>query len=134
MFYTGLVSHLLGIETSNQAARDPLQGGLYENFVILEILKSQYNLGKRPQLYFYRDTHGNEVDLIIKKQRQLIPVEIKSSATFTKNFLKGIDRFRDLVKDRCRNGYVLYNGDDSYQLNNIFIQNILIDGITPLEN
>ena len=131
---TGLVSHLLGIETSNQAARDPLRGGLYENFVILEILKSQYNLGKRPQLYFYRDTHGNEVDLIIKKQRQLIPVEIKSSATFTKSFLKGIDRFRDLVKDRCRNGYVLYNGDDSYQLNNIFIQNILIDGITPLEN
>jgi uncharacterized protein len=129
---TGLVSHLLGIQASNQAARDPLRGGLYENFVILEMLKSHYNLGKRPQFYFYRDTHGNEVDLIIKKERQLIPVEIKSAATFTKSFLKGIERFRDLVKDRCGNGYVLYNGEDSYQLNNIFIQNILVHGIAPL--
>jgi len=125
---TGLVSHLLGIETSNQAKRDPLRGGLYENFVILEILKSQYNLGIRPQLFFYRDTHGNEVDLLIKKQRQLIPIEIKSGATFTKDFLKGIEQFRNLTKDRCRNGYVLYDGDERYQLDDISIQNILIHG------
>lgn len=129
---TGLVSHLLGIETSGQAGRDPLRGGLYENFVILEILKSHYNLGRRPHLYFYRDTHGNEVDLVIKKQRQLIPVEIKSAATFTKDFLKGIEKFRTLTKDRCRDGYVLYNGDDNYQLKDISIQNILIHGFAPL--
>jgi len=83
-------------------------------------------------LYFYRDTHGNEVDLIIKNQKQLIPVEIKSAATFTKDFLKGIEQFRNLVKNRCGNGYILYNGDDGFQLNNIFIQNILIHSITPL--
>src|SRR4030042_1384072 len=128
----GLASHLLGIETSDQASRDPLRGGLYENFVILEILKSQYNLGIRPQLFFYRDTHGNEVDLVIKKQRQLIPIEIKSGATFTKDFLKGIEQFRNLVKNRCGNGYVLYNGDDGFQVNNIFIQNILIHSIATL--
>lgn len=125
---TGLVSHLLGIETSNQAKRDPLRGGLYENFVILEILKSQYNLGIRPQLFFYRDTHGNEVDLLIKKQRQLIPIEIKSGSTFTKDFLKGIGHFRNLTKDRCRNGYVLYDGEERYQLDDISIQNIMIHG------
>ncbi|MGM0454469.1 MAG: ATP-binding protein [Thermodesulfobacteriota bacterium] len=125
---TGLVSHLLGIETTDQAKRDPLRGGLYENLIILEILKSLYNRGRRPQLYFYRDTHGNEVDLIIKKQRQLIPVEIKSAETFTRNFLKAIERFSNIAYDRCRDGYIFYNGAESFRLKNISIQNPLIHG------
>jgi len=123
---TGLVSHLLGIETLNQARRDPLRGGLYENFVILEILKSHFNQGMRPDLFFFRDTHGNEVDLIIRQQRRLIPIEIKSAHTFTNNFLKSIRKFRKLAKDRCNNGYVFYNGEDKYELDNISVQNILI--------
>ncbi len=123
---TGLVSHLLGIETENQVKRDPLRGGLYENFIILEILKAQYNQGRRPELFFFRDTHGNEVDLIIKQQRQLIPIEIKSSATFTKDFLKGINGFKKLTGDRCLDGYVLYNGKDQFCLDDTYIQNMLI--------
>ncbi len=126
---TGLVSYLLGIEAINQAKRDPLRGGLYENFVILEILKSLYNQGKRAELYFYRDTHGSEVDLIIKQQRRLIPIEIKSAETFTKDFLKGILKFRGLSRDRCGQGYVLYNGKEKYQLNDVFVQNILVHGV-----
>jgi hypothetical protein len=129
---TGLAAFLLGIETADQAARDPLRGGLYENFIILEILKSHYNKGRRPELYFYRDTHGNEVDLIIKRQRQLIPVEIKSAATFSKDFLKGIEKFRNILKDRSPEGYVFYDGDDRYDLNRISIQNILIHGYGPV--
>ena len=123
---TGLVSHLLGIQTSHQAGRDPLRGGLYENFIILEILKSSFNQGIRPELFFFRDTHGNEVDLIIKKQRQLIPVEIKSSHTFTRDFLKGIHKFRALTKDKCGHGYVFYDGETEFETEDISIQNILI--------
>lgn len=126
---TGLVSHLLGIETPDQARRDPLRGGLFENFVILEVLKSQYNRGHRPQLYFYRDTHGNEVDLIIKKGRRLIPIEIKSAATFSPHFLKGIERFHTVTGDRCENGYVLYEGEAQYQVQGVDVRNILIHGL-----
>jgi predicted AAA+ superfamily ATPase len=127
---TGLAAHLLGIETADQAARDPLRGGLYENFVILEILKHFYNKGIRPQLYFYRDTHGNEVDLLISRRRKLIPIEIKSAATFTKSFLQGIDRFRDAVSpERCEDGFVLYNGTEQFQLQSTSIQNILEHGL-----
>lgn len=130
---TGLASHLLGIEVPSQAKRDPLRGGLYENFVILEILKSRYNQGRRPELFFFRDTHGNEVDLVIKHQRQVIPVEIKSSATFNNNFLKGIEKFKKLTGERCRQGYVLYNGSDAYHLHDIVIQNILLHGCGPCQ-
>jgi predicted AAA+ superfamily ATPase len=112
----GLASYLLGIETSDQMFRDPLRGGFYENLVILEILKARLKCGKRPDLFFYRDTHGNEVDLVIKQGRKLIPLEIKSAATFTPDFLKGIDRFEKMAGDRCTPGFVLYNGNEQYTL------------------
>lgn len=129
---TGLACRLLGIDTSNQLRRDPLRGQIYENFVILEFLKSYYNRGKRPELFFYRDTHGNEVDLLIRHQRRLYPVEIKSSETFTMDFLKGIKRFKETVKQDCPASYVLYNGDKSMTIHETAIQNILLHGLPDL--
>jgi hypothetical protein len=129
---TGLASYLLGIETPEQAARDPLRGGLYENLVILEILKAFYNRGRRPQLTFFRDTHGNEVDLLVRRQRTLVPVEIKSSQTFSKEFLKGIRRFRALSRDCAPDGFVLYDGRETFHIEGVTVQNPLRDGIDAL--
>lgn len=122
-FDTGLAAFLLGIETFEQAARDPLRGALFENLVLLEILKNRLNAGSRPELYFFRDTNGNEVDLVLKSQRDLIPVEIKSAATFNPQFLKGIERFREIVGSRCRNGHIFYNGPQNLTFKNIQIVN-----------
>jgi uncharacterized protein len=77
---------------------------LYENLLILEILKSRLNLGLRPDFCFYRDSHGNEVDLVIREGRKLLPVEIKSAATFTEDFIKEIGTFRETVGGRCHAG------------------------------
>ena len=120
---TGLASHLLGIESPDEAMRDPLRGNLYENFVILEIRKNRLNAGKRPELYFYRDSRGKEVDLILRRGRQLIPVEIKSAETFTKDFLKGIEHFKATAGDRCGNGLVFYNGTESFDVRGAKIRN-----------
>ncbi len=125
---TGLLSFLLGIETAEQASRDPLRGALFENLVLLEILKNQTNAGKRPELYFYRDTNGNEVDLIFKAQRKLIPVEIKSAETFHPQFIKGIERFRNVAGDRCQEGRIFYNGEKSLTVSGIRIENPFMSG------
>jgi len=85
---TGLAAHLIGITEGRQLLRDPLRGQLYENFVILEIIKQRLNNGQRKDLYFYRDNHGNEVDVLIPMGRELIPVEITSSETFFDDFHK----------------------------------------------
>ena len=114
LFFTdaGLAAFLLGIAEVQQLVRDPLRGGLYENFIILEFLKTYYNRGMYPHLYFYRDSNGNEVDLLLAKGAMLVPIEIKSAATFNDSFLQGIERFKELVgRDRCKGGAVLYNGD-----------------------
>ena len=113
---TGLNTHLLGITTDPQAERDRLRGGFYENLLILDILKTRLNKGKRPEIYFYRDTHGNEVDLIIREGRQVTPIEIKSAATFTGSFLKGLDNFKKTVGERSTDGMVLYNGKEEFEI------------------
>jgi predicted AAA+ superfamily ATPase len=123
---TGLISFLLGLESSIQAERDPLRGNLYENLIILELLKFFHNSGKRPDFYFYRDTHGNEVDIIIRKSRKLIPIEIKSAATFTKDFFKGMDRFMKTTREKCEQGYVLYNGAEEFNIKGKKIFNLFI--------
>jgi len=98
----GLAAFLLGIHTEDQASRDPLRGNLYENLVIADIIKGGLNRGIRPEVYFFRDSHGNEVDLLIRENGQLIPVEIKSAATFSTDFVKGLERFKALGLEGVR--------------------------------
>lgn len=109
----GLAAYLLGIETPQQISRDPLRGQLVENLVIMEMLKYCYNRGVDPNIYYFRDSHQNEVDVIIKRGNQLIPVEIKSAKTFTKSFLKGLRYYKELVGDRAPEAYLIYAGDQS---------------------
>lgn len=106
----GLVSFLLGIHQPEQAARDPLRGGLYENLVICDIVKGALNRGIRPEIYFYRDSQGNEVDLLIREGGCLIPVEMKSAQTFSPAFLKALRSFDGLGLRDAAPGVVLYNG------------------------
>lgn len=122
----GIAAHLAGIRTAEQAARDPLRGGLYENLVIADILKARLNRGIEADLYFYRDSHGNEVDLVIRDGRSLVPVEIKSAATFNDGFYKGIACFREVVGDRALPGMILYNGTRSLTFHDTRVFNPLL--------
>lgn len=107
----GLACYLLGIENKEQLKRDPLRGNLFENMVVLDIIKNRYNQGKDHNLYFYRDSHQNEVDLIYKKAHDLIPIEIKISKTYNPHFKKGILNFKKNLKERVPYGFVIYGGD-----------------------
>ncbi len=121
----GLAAFLLGIRTEDQAARDPLRGHLYENLVIGDIVKGGLARGLRPDIAFFRDAHGNEVDLLIREQGALVPVEIKSAATFSPDFLKGLERFRALGVERAAPGTVLYNGAQRFTVRGVRVFNPL---------
>lgn len=117
---TGLAAWLLGIETPEQALRDPLHGGLFENMVVMDALKTQLNIGREPGLYFWRDSKGHEADLLIERQRRLIPIEIKSSMTWNHEFAKNIQWMQKRIPD-VDAGHVIYAGDlfphtDSYSV------------------
>jgi predicted AAA+ superfamily ATPase len=113
----GFATYLLGIEDIYQIQRDPLRGHLFENLVLLELIKRQINLGLDPHLFYFRDAHGNEVDLIYQKGRSLIPIEIKSSKTYNSSFLKGLRYFQRLAGDQSEHGYVIYAGQLEQKIN-----------------
>ncbi|HPY89986.1 MAG TPA: ATP-binding protein, partial [Lentisphaeria bacterium] len=107
----GLVTWLLGIREPAQVARDPLFGGLFENMVVLEALKARCNVGAEPDLYFFRDSVGTEVDLLFRKAPdQLIPIEIKGAMTWNKYFAANIHKLRKL-SPKFTGGFVVYSGD-----------------------
>lgn len=106
----GLAVYLLGIEKPEQVERDPAFGGLFENMVVTEALKSRYNRGKESGLYFFRDHHQNEIDLLYPKGNRYMPIEIKSSRTYRKEFLKGIQYFQKL-SEQSDPGLLIYDGD-----------------------
>lgn len=122
----GLATFLLGIHTEQQASRDPLRGSLYENLIITDIVKGALNKGIRPELYFFRDSHGNEVDLLIREKGVMTPVEIKSAGTFSVDFVKGVERFRALGITRVSEGAVLYNGEQQFTVQGVRIFNPLL--------
>ncbi|OED36092.1 hypothetical protein AB833_28555 [Chromatiales bacterium (ex Bugula neritina AB1)] len=103
---------MLGIESEAQLSRDPLAGGLAENFAISEYLKVRWNQGRDARVHFFRDRHGSEVDLLISKGDKLVPIVVNSASTFTASHIKGIRRFRTLACDRVSESIWFFNGCD----------------------
>jgi len=116
-FYdVGLAAYLLGIENTSHVETHPLRGSLFENMVTLELLKKRYNAGLDNNLYFYRDNHGNEVDILQEAGYQLNLFEIKSAETFTPHFLKGLDYLKKIVPDRVGISNLVYAGSDEMSI------------------
>lgn len=112
IFFTdvGLLCHLLGIRNAEQVARDPLVGGIFENLVIMECVKARYNRGEPADFWFFRDSNGNEVDLVWQEGRALAAAEIKSASTFSLSLLNGLERFRRMVPHDA-GGFLIYSGE-----------------------
>lgn len=107
---TGLACHLLGIESPEQLARDKMRGPLFENFVVMEALKRRYNAGRDSNLYFYRDSHQNEVDLLLKTASGIDAVEIKSSMTYNTDFERTIKQLGAWVNQPILSKTIVYAG------------------------
>jgi uncharacterized protein len=116
-FYdTGLAVALLGVENAEQLVFHPFRGHLFENLVVVNFLKYRYNAGKQANLFFWRDNVGNEIDLILNKGNQLIPVEIKSGQTLSGDFMKGIQFWNKITQ--TDGGFVVYDGDITQKRSN----------------
>ncbi|WP_456422542.1 ATP-binding protein [Lutibacter sp.] len=108
-FYdTGLAAALLGIQNSNQLDLHPFRGALFENMIIVDLLKTRFNKAKTNNLYFWRDNVGNEIDVLLDNGATITPIEIKSGQTVTSDYFKGIKYWNKLTKKE--GGYVVYGG------------------------
>ena len=118
-FYdVGLACWLLGLRTANQVARDPLWGSLFENFIIMEATKDRLNAGESAEMYFYRDSEGNEVDLLLPTGGKLHAIEIKAGAAVNLDYFKGLKTFASHHAQALVSGSVLFGGTNSQNRSN----------------
>lgn len=97
-FYdVGLASYLIGIEQASQIATHPLRGALFESMVVAETLKHRFNLGRRANLSFFRDSRGLECDLLLETACGIGAIEIKSGATVASDFFDALNAVEELV-------------------------------------
>lgn len=125
-FYdVGLASFLLGIENEKHLETHPLRGALFENMVLLELIKNRFNAGLDSNFYFYRDNHNNEIDIVQEQGQFLSLFEVKSSMTFHSGFLKGLNYLSNLVPDRIRQSSLVYSGKEEFIIQNHRVVNFL---------
>ncbi len=106
----GLACWLLGLRTAEQVSRDPLWGSLFENFIIMEAMKDRLNAGETAEMYFYRDSEGNEVDLLLPTGGKLHAIEIKAGSTVNRDYFKGLKTFATHQPSAISGGGVVFGG------------------------
>jgi len=110
---TGLLCRLLGIRTPEDLPRHPLRGMIFENLIVNDLRKLFLHQGERPPLYFWRDSNGREVDVIIDLGVRRIPIEIKAGRSVAADFLKSLDLYTALSGGP--GGVLVYGGDETYR-------------------
>lgn len=116
-FYdSGLASYLLGIESVEDLKISSYRGNLVESLIISEIIKRYYNTNKQPNIYFLRDKTGHEIDCVIEKKDQLIPIEIKARMTPDKSMFDEIEfwkHVKDSAAKKLTDGFVIFSGNET---------------------
>ena len=106
----GLAAFLIDITDPVQINTHPLKGQLYETMILSELLKLRFNQGMNNNLLFYRDSNGNEVDVVIQCGNSTTAIEIKAAKTINRNFFKGLNLFEVLVSEPVQK-FLVYSGD-----------------------
>lgn len=107
---TGLACTLLGIESAEQLAFDKMRGHLFENLIVVELLKRRLNEGKESNLYFYRDSNQNEVDILVNNGSSLDAIEVKSAMTYNPSFEKALQKVNEWVNPPVGKRIIIYAG------------------------
>jgi len=118
-FYdTGVACALLKIQSVEQLTTHYLKGAIFESFVLADMKKQAFNQGLDSHLYFWAVQSGYEVDCLLEKNNELIPIEIKSSQTIHADFFKGLIYWSKLALKDPGNGYLIYGGKEVQKRSN----------------
>lgn len=112
---TGLMAYLLGIRDAGTLTAHASRGALFETLVVAAMVKREFNAGRTAELYFWRDSAGHEVDLLIPQGERFIPLEIKSGATFGSDWAAPLRKLSALFGDAALPPWIVYGGEGQYE-------------------
>ena len=109
---SGLAAWLLGIREESHVQSHPQRGELFENWMIMELIKAQCHAGQKPSVCFLRDRQGHELDAVIETAPEsLMGVEIKSGATVASDHFSGLDYWREQLQPKALQPWLVYGGE-----------------------
>ena len=111
----GLAAWLMGIRDAATLKTHAARGALFETWAVSELYKDCLNKGETPALYFWRDSTGNEVDVIVETATGLKSIELKSGSTFASDWLENLNKWKKLSKESQHRPQLVYGGDESYE-------------------
>lgn len=107
----GLAAWLLGVREPGQVSFHAQRGALFETLVVNEFLKGRLHRGLPSNLFFWRDSKGLEIDLLMENGEDLTPVEIKSGQTVVPDFFSGLKKWLALFGQPEHPAWLAYGGD-----------------------
>ena len=110
---SGLLCYLLRIASPDDLYHHAQRGAIFETWVVSETLKHRFNRGLTADLYFWRDNHGLEVDIVYEHQQRLQAVECKSGTTYSADWLAPVRRWRASVGAEAADPVLVYGGATS---------------------
>jgi predicted AAA+ superfamily ATPase len=116
----GLLCYLLRITKKEDLRFHPHIGGIFETFVLSELTKSYYHHDQKAPLYYWQETSGHEIDIMIDHGQSLLyPIEIKSSQTLAKHFFDNLNYWLNLKGNPQTKGCLIYAGSEWQKRNSI---------------
>jgi hypothetical protein len=108
---TGLLCYLLRVRSPEDLQFHAMRGAIFESWVISELYKNYYHQGLVPDVYFWRDSGGHEIDVLMDHGSELILVEIKSGQTVNDEFFRGLDYFNHIAGHAVKKRLLVYGGN-----------------------
>ncbi|GAB6062548.1 ATP-binding protein [Deferrisoma palaeochoriense] len=118
---TGLLCYLLQIRSPEELFHRAERGAVFESFVVSEFLKAFLHRGESPSLYYWRDTAGHEIDLLVDLGRHRIPVEIKSGQTVTPEYFSNLRYWQTLSGHPDGPAALFYGGDQAFRRSGVVV-------------
>ena len=118
---TGLLCYLLRIRSPDDLRFHGARGAVFEAWTVSELLKNYYNRGVEPDAYFWRDSAGHEVDLVIDCGNRRIAVEIKSGETVADDFFKTLRYWQRLPEQSDAPLALVYGGRASFMRSGVAV-------------
>jgi uncharacterized protein len=112
---TGLLCYLLRIRSAQDLHVHASRGAVFESYVVSELVKNFTNAGLEPDIYFWRDSAGHEIDVLLETGTTLTPIEVKSGQTVASDFFSGLDYWRRLSGNPETAAALVYGGDRSFR-------------------
>lgn len=121
-FYdSGLVSYLLGVDSPRHLSMHASRGAIFEGYILSEIIKHFLNRGEESRLYFWRDSHGNEIDCIMEQGEKITAIEIKSTTTFRPELLRALKQWQKISGEKPENCQLIYAGETPLVIHDVNI-------------